>query len=125
MMVDGSETAPQAARIVVNNNIWTHGEWGWTGYWQGTRALSFFAGSSHQAVGNVFIGAGLTSTGPAKYASSTFAEAISQIGFLNPSAGDFTLLSSSPFSGAGAGGTTPGANMSALFSATSAARAME
>ena len=121
MMVDGSETAPQAARIVLNNNIWTHGEWGWTGYWQGTRALNYFAGTSYQASGNVLIGAGESAS---RYANAAFASSIDAAGFVNASAGDFTLSSSSPLRNAGTDGSTPGVDMSALFSSTAAARNM-
>jgi hypothetical protein len=122
MMLDGSDTAPQASRIVVNNNIWTHGDWGWTGYWTGTRALTYFAGTSFQASGNVLIGAGDNAS---RYTNAAFASSIDAAGFVNPSAGDFTLSGSSILRTAGTGGSTPGVDMSALLSWTAAARGMQ
>jgi hypothetical protein len=122
MMLDGSDTAPQASRIVVNNNIWTHGDWGWTGYWTGTRALTYFAGTSFQASGNVLIGAGDHAS---RYTNAAFASSIDAAGFVNPSAGDFTLSGSSILRTAGTGGSTPGVDMSALLSWTAAARGMQ
>ena len=122
LLVEPESNTLTASRIVVNNNVWTHGEYGWFGTWIGTRALGWFAGTSFQATGNVLIGAGPYAQ---NYTNSTIAESISSIGFANPAGGDFSLSSSSPFRTAGAGGSTPGVDMSALFSSTAVARAMQ
>ena len=122
LMVDADQSAPLAVRVAVNNNIWTHGQYGWFGNWVGTRALTWLAGTSYQATGNVLIAAGDNAY---KYTDAAFATSVAAMGFANPAAGDFTLSALSPFRTAGAGGTMPGVDMAALSSATSIATAVQ
>ena len=108
--------------IVVSNNVMTLGEYGWFGDGgnMGARALSVIAGDLWRATGNLLIGAARTSDYPQ---STSFAGALSEV-FVNAAAGDFTLTSAASLRFAGIGMTAPGADMTSLMNATSAARAM-
>jgi hypothetical protein len=120
------EVTARPQRLVVRNNISTAGEYGWFGNWSGTRALTWYADSAWRADGNVLIGASNAWVGLTGYPDGTrFATTVSAVGFANPAAGDFSLLSSSAFQSAGASGSMPGVNMRELLGATVLARAMQ
>ena len=120
------EATAKPQRLVVTNNIFSAGEYGWFYNWSGTRALTWYADSSWAASGNVMIGASNAWIGLTGYPEGTqFATAVSAVGFTDPAAGNYTLLSSSAFQTAGASGSMPGVNMRELLGATSLARAMQ
>ena len=79
-------------------------------------ALSMFQVPAANVVGNVFAQTTMSYLVPPNNASTATYAAV---GFADYPGGDLTLTSASPYRTAGVGGTTPGADMAALSTATS------
>ncbi|MGH7232659.1 MAG: hypothetical protein ACREJU_15070 [Nitrospiraceae bacterium] len=103
--------------FVFDNNVVNYGQSGFTG--AGTSGASmtlstFFPGYHFQK--NVLIG--IPSTLQNQYPSSNFFPATTtQVGFANPSSGNYRLTSSSPYKNAGTDGKDPGVDFDLLASA--------
>lgn len=90
------------------NNLWNHGSYGLSGNGvaEGTATLSFFA-PGYVYMNNVFIVPSGSST--AKYPSGTFWQTQAGVQFTNFAAGNYRVLSSSPYHNAGTDGKDIGA----------------
>ncbi|NUO36994.1 MAG: hypothetical protein HOQ31_00160 [Gemmatimonadaceae bacterium] len=122
-----NETAPYGALILMgsptdqlvrfnfsNNLTATATNWGvFSDVGAGTATMAAYAPGG-TLTANVFAG----NAGAGYPTGNYFVPAVSDVGFSNAAAGDFSLLTSSPFKGKASDGKDPGVDMSALLAAT-------
>ncbi len=112
-------TLTQQLYFTATNNLVGGGSYGLMGdNYPGTRALQVYAPGGLFA-GNVVILGGSTSWMPV---GNSYPASVASIGFVNAAAEDFHLTASSPFKGKGLDGKDPGADVTAVNSATAGVR---
>lgn len=114
-MTDGS---PNTINFRFSNNIATHGDYGFfaSGGAEGTNALNRFY-TNWSFPKNALI----SSSSSAYPAGNFFPAAISAVGFTSSTSGDYRLLSTSAYKGAGTDGLDLGANIGAITDAINGA----
>jgi hypothetical protein len=115
LALDGT---PEAG-LIVRDNVFARGRYGvgGTGTGEGTATLTTYAPGA-RFEGNVIFGNGYGGATASAYpANNSFTSTPDGVGFVNYSAGDYTLSPSSSFRGRATDGTDPGANMATLRAA--------
>lgn len=105
---------PVMEKVLIRDNIFSHGEFGVFGSGVGTGedALDMYV-INYGFSNNVLFGN--SSNVPESYPAGNFhPQSVSEVGFVAPSSGDFELSSSSPYAGAATDGTDIGADMQRL-----------
>ena len=106
---------PQTTNFIFRNNVSTRGTYGvfGSGVGEGTAALNYYAASGYFFQGNVIVGAP-ASTYPA---GNFFPATLADVGFVNATAGNYRLASTSAYARRGTDGRDPGADIDAIENA--------
>ena len=112
-MISDPHSSLAAGNFIARGNLITAGSSGWmtSGVGEGTKSLTAHWGTTWRFENNAFIG----SVDSAYPTTTKFVASLTAAGFTNPSAGDYTLLSTSPLKGTGFLGADPGASTATLL----------